>query len=98
MGQPLKDLHRQKFGRLTVLTYRRTERSGATWLCLCECGATKVIAGSALRSGRTRSCSCLARGWQSTRAKVWNAVTPRDDGGRFLADATPARLTEDRAT
>lgn len=55
-----RDLVGQKFGRLTVL-----ERSGSTdkglalWKCLCECGTIKIVDGSHLVNGYTRSCGCL---------------------------------------
>lgn len=50
----------RRFGRLTVL-----ERVGLTntgnvrWLCQCDCDTKKVVSGSALQSGNTRSCGCL---------------------------------------
>ena len=31
------------------------------WNCLCECGNSKLIRGSSLRSGATRSCGCLQK-------------------------------------
>jgi len=43
------------FGRLTVLSPETEYR----YLCRCECGKKKIIAGSSLRSGNTRSCGCL---------------------------------------
>lgn len=58
--RPAIDLTGQKFGRLTV-----TARSGKTkagkllWSCVCDCGATTVVAGGDLRSGKQKSCGCL---------------------------------------
>lgn len=57
------------FGRLTVI--RKTEvriRNNIGWLCLCECGTEKVIAGIYLRKG-TQSCGCLASELSSKRMK-----------------------------
>lgn len=62
-----------KYGRLTVLERMENQVNirhnykedswrkeiKAMWLCLCECGNTKVIQGNSLRGGRTRSCGCL---------------------------------------
>ena len=31
------------------------------WLCKCECGKEKIIRGSHLRNGHTKSCGCLYR-------------------------------------
>lgn len=48
------------FGRLTVKQFDRRGKSREfMWLCECECKTTKVINGSTLRSGATRSCGCL---------------------------------------
>ena len=64
-----KDLTGQKFGNWVVL-YRNVDEeeirksSGVTfhdlWVCQCECGATKTVQGSHLRSGKTKSCGCIA--------------------------------------
>lgn len=55
------DLTGQYFGRLEVIRYDHTEKSGKYWLCHCECGNTKVIKGSLLQNGHTRSCGCLVK-------------------------------------
>ncbi len=58
----------QKFGSLTVQSL-----DGRRWLCLCDCGGTKVVKGEFLRNGRVKSCGCLKRnrGWGRTpRAKL----------------------------
>lgn len=44
------------FGRLTVL-----ERMGGYCKCTCTCGTTKLIRTDRLKSGKTRSCGCLAK-------------------------------------
>lgn len=46
------DLTGEVFEELTVIGY--TGKS--TWLCLCECENLKVIHGSSLKSGKTKSC------------------------------------------
>lgn len=59
---PREDLTGRRFGRLTVVSYggRIYDRAHA-WECICECGNTKKIAGSALRKkGGTKSCGCLS--------------------------------------
>lgn len=53
------DLTGQRFGRLTVIRYDHAEHDGAHWLCKCDCGTEKVIAGYLLRNGATKSCGCL---------------------------------------
>jgi hypothetical protein len=60
MGQ-LVNLLGGKFGRLTVIekTDRRGSSGAVFWKCLCECGKTKDISSSCLRTGQTKSCGCL---------------------------------------
>ena len=57
----VKDLAGLRFGRLTVLRRKGSERGAATWLCRCDCGAKTIVTGVRLRLGRTRSCGCFAR-------------------------------------
>lgn len=55
------DLTGLKFNRLLVL--ERVENKVprvARWLCLCDCGNTKVINGRYIRKGRTKSCGCYS--------------------------------------
>jgi len=56
------DIAGQTFNRLTVVSRADNSANGsAMWLCKCECGNTKVVLGSNLRLGHTRSCGCLAK-------------------------------------
>ena len=55
------DLTGRVFGRLTVLSEsaeRPTAPDRTHWLCRCECGREKVVAGLNLVSGNTASCGC----------------------------------------
>lgn len=58
MGDKLKDLTGLTFGYWKVL--RRAENKGkrAMWLCKCVCGKEKVIQGTSLKSGLSKSCGC----------------------------------------
>lgn len=58
MGK-LIDLTGQKFGRLVVVGRAEDSSYGGTrWKCLCDCGKTKIVAASNLRSGKQVSCGC----------------------------------------
>lgn len=62
----IMDLTGQRFGRLTVLEYAGRKPSGKNqfktmWLCQCDCGNQKEIAGRDLKRGHTQSCGCLHR-------------------------------------
>ena len=53
------DLTGQKFGRLTVIERAKNTKQGkVAWLCKCECGNEKIIAGEKLKMGATVSCGC----------------------------------------
>ena len=60
MGKIL-DLSGYRFGKLEVIKYSYIRNSHAHWLCRCECGIEKVIDGSNLRKGHTRSCGCYKK-------------------------------------
>ncbi len=49
------DIKGQRFGRLLAIEYA----GGCKWLCKCDCGNEKLVDGSSLRLGHTRSCGCL---------------------------------------
>jgi len=51
----------KRYGRLTVLerSHVRDYRRAATWLCACDCGGYKSVAGITLRQGLVTSCGCL---------------------------------------
>jgi len=61
MGKLIDEMG-NRYGRLVII-----ERSGnnkfncAEWLCRCDCGNEKVIAGVNLRRGRTKSCGCFQK-------------------------------------
>jgi len=57
-----KDLTGQRFGRLVVLNRAYNDKhTNIYWLCLCDCSIHKIVRGTNLKSGLTRSCECLHR-------------------------------------
>jgi hypothetical protein len=55
----VKDLAGQRFGRLVVQEFAGINvRKKAEWVCLCDCGRTKVVIGDSLTYGNTTSCGC----------------------------------------
>lgn len=48
----------QKFGRLTVIKSVGVIKGYRAYLFGCDCGKQKVLSGSVVRHGRTRSCGC----------------------------------------
>lgn len=56
----VKDLRRQKFGRLTVLDNEPIRIKKQTyWNCKCMCGNEGYIYAGNLTTGKIRSCGCL---------------------------------------
>ncbi len=93
------DLTGQRFGRLTVSSYARTVGKVAYWICRCDCGNDKSIAGHSLRGGYTLSCGCLRNETTSQRNmkhgmtrhpmyKTWADMIHRctNDKNEFYAD------------
>ena len=61
MGK-MKDLTGMQFGKLKVLNNAgKLDGRHYYWNCQCDCGNTKVVLGSSLTSGNTKSCGCLAK-------------------------------------
>ena len=54
------DLVGQTFNKLTILKksiYRKGHHT--MWFCQCECGTTRWIRGTAVKTGKTKSCGCI---------------------------------------
>lgn len=77
-----KDITGERFGLLTVVARGDSKRGTAMWECRCDCGQSRVIAGTCLRAGRQKSCGCASprftskslttHGMSRTRAyKIW---------------------------
>lgn len=77
------DLVGRRFGRLLVLEQaaKSLQQPRVCWLCKCDCGRLKIIAGADLRSGNTNSCGCL------------RAETLRDKRRVLIAGRVFGRLT-----
>lgn len=52
----------KRFGRLFVIGEGPVRKNrNVCWVCKCDCGKTKIIAGHSLKSGATKSCGCLKK-------------------------------------
>lgn len=76
-----------KFGRWTIVgaPERRGQGKNSKWPCRCECGQERMVHGTNLVHGLTRSCGCLRRevttrrntlhGWCGTKEyRAWKAA------------------------
>jgi hypothetical protein len=79
-----QDLTGRKFNRLMVLRFSHVTNKLNFWVCQCDCGETKTVAGKGLRSSGVKSCGCLnrevARANAILRNKVNNPVRYRWQG------------------
>lgn len=49
-----------KFGLLTIIEHSHKDKAKRSFFnCKCDCGNEKVVAGSALKGGNTKSCGCI---------------------------------------
>lgn len=76
----MKDLTKQKFGRLTVLEKTDERRSGhIVWKCKCDCGKECLVSGKTLRNGGTTSCGCARIKHGESRTRLYNIWTQIKD-------------------
>lgn len=85
----LIDLIGSRFSKLLVVGRHGVDKSGsALWRCVCDCGQSRVIAGTSLRAGRNKSCGCASprftaekttkHGKSRTRTyKIWQGMRHR---------------------
>lgn len=72
------DLTGKQFGRLTAVKYIGGNKS--RWMCRCECGTMKTIAGCHLRAGLIQSCGCIVKSHGMSRTpeySIWSRMLHR---------------------
>lgn len=78
-GYRYKDETGNRYGKLTVLSFVRTNKLTSFWKCLCDCGKSIITRGNTLRSGQVKSCgkcnifvvneeSVFKRRWRSIKS------------------------------
>lgn len=57
------ELQGSTYNRLTVLerTDEKTKSGEIKWLCQCSCGTQVVLPSTNIKTGKTKSCGCLAK-------------------------------------
>ena len=69
--------------KLTVVKrFIQPHARDALWLCRCDCGNTKIVTGSRLRTGSVKSCGCWRSGLLPKGEAAFNQVF-----GRIKRDA-----------
>lgn len=86
-GNRFSDLSNKRFGKLTALTPIKINNK-YSWNCICDCGNEKIIMGSNLSRGISKSCGCHKKnviknlnkkhGMAKTRIfKIWVGIRKR---------------------
>lgn len=61
IGRKRENLINRKFEMLTVCSKAEDLNRRSAWVCRCECGKTRIVRGSDLKSGRVWCCGCRSR-------------------------------------
>lgn len=72
----------KKFGRLTVTDGPTYKGRRVAWVCTCDCGNVKTIAGNMLTNDNTRSCGCLRRETTAARLTTHGMASSKDQSKR----------------
>lgn len=67
----------EKFGLLTVLERAVVASKHDKWHCICDCGKSTITFGFSLRSGKSKSCGCVAANKAKERWKRPNEEARR---------------------
>lgn len=73
----LVDITGNRYGRLVVIKHIGKRGQRHYWLCQCDCGKTKEIAGIYLSIGETKSCGCFAIDSRKQRFKTHGHTNTR---------------------
>jgi hypothetical protein len=81
-----RDLVGRRFGHLTVVEFAGVRGDNAYWMCLCDCGKTKLARRNHLLVGDTKSCGCSShppkhghsfRGRHTSEYRSWRSMITR---------------------
>lgn len=65
------DLTGQRYGSLTVLKRVPSEDNRSTWLCLCDCGRTRIVSALHLRRKKYPVRTCAHHGKTPSLYERW---------------------------
>lgn len=89
MGK-LIDLSGNRYGKMLVLSFSYTSKTAHSsyYLCKCDCGNEKIVLGSSLKLGKTRSCGCLSREFRQefikNKLRAENKLRPDLENSTFI--------------
>lgn len=71
----MENLVGKKFGKLTIIEFDKKQGNMSKWRCQCECGNIKSVRIDHLKSGKTKSCGCLAKANPLRKTRVYRCWT-----------------------
>lgn len=73
------NISNKKFGKLFIIEFAGIDKNNKSlWSCFCECGNFKILIGSAIISGKIKSCGCYVRSILAKNYKVKHGHTLRN--------------------
>ena len=69
------DLQGKVFEKLTVREFSHTKSNQNYWICDCECGNTKIASAHHLTIGKTKSCRCHMKNYDSKTSRLYQIWT-----------------------
>jgi hypothetical protein len=86
LGGEVSDISKmigEVWGRWTVVSRADNSTAGATrWNCICSCGEKRIVSGTNLRRGVSKSCGCWKDEWRKT---IVGDKHPKWKGGRYYS-------------
>lgn len=80
------DLGDKRFGKLTVVSFDHTDDEfRCFWNVKCDCGKEKVVNGSHLKSGNTKSCGCLHKEMTTRYNKEFNITHAMSHSSTYIS-------------
>ncbi len=68
-----------RYGRLLVISYAgKDHRNKHSWLCLCNCGKSKVVVSDNLSSKKSKSCGCLRNEFLARKGNQYGLYKDRE--------------------
>ncbi len=89
----------EKYFRYEVLMFAWKEKQQRYYLCVCECGALRIVRGASIKSGNQKSCGCLRAEKASISVTAFNksrAGQPRSEKGKLASQSACKKMNQVR--
>lgn len=76
------DMTGLRFGQFSVIKFSHV-KVRTYWVCKCDCGVSKIVAGTSLRTGNTKACGCSRKNPRKNIEKLREILNYDPDTGVF---------------